>query len=101
MSEAWNGFTGGLWQEEINVRDFIQRNYTAYEGGKEFLAGPTDATEKLWDELQKLQAEERKKGGVLDMDTDIFRRLRAISRATSAKASRTWKRSWVCRPTSR
>ena len=71
MSEAWNGFTGGLWQEEINVRDFIQRNYTAYEGGKEFLAGPTDATEKLWDELQKLQAEERKKGGVLDMDTDI------------------------------
>ena len=71
MSEAWNGFTGGLWQNEINVRDFIQRNYTAYEGGKEFLAGPTDATDKLWGELQKLQAEERKKGGVLDMDTDI------------------------------
>ena len=71
MSEAWKGFEGGLWQSEINVRDFIQRNYTAYEGDKSFLAGPTDATEKLWGELQKLQAEERKKGGVLDMDTDI------------------------------
>ena len=88
MSEAWKGFTGGLWQDEINVRDFIQRNYTAYEGGKEFLAGPTDATEKLWGELQKLQAEERKKG-------------QAISPAISAKASRTLKRSWACRPTSR
>ena len=71
MINAWNGFEGGLWQSEINVRDFIQRNYTAYDGDKSFLAGPTDATQKLWDELQSLQAEERRHGGVLDMDTDI------------------------------
>ena len=71
MINAWNGFEGGLWQNEINVRDFIQRNYTAYDGDKSFLAGPTDATQKLWDELQSLQAEERRHGGVLDMDTDI------------------------------
>ena len=71
MIDAWNGFEGGLWQDEINVRDFIQRNYTAYDGDKSFLAGPTDATAKLWDELQSLQAEERRHGGVLDMDTDI------------------------------
>ena len=71
MNEAWKGFETGLWQDEINVRDFIQRNYTAYEGDKSFLAGPTDATQKLWDELQSLQAEERRHGGVLDMDTDI------------------------------
>ncbi len=71
MTDAWKGFVTGLWQSEINVRDFIQRNYTAYEGDKSFLAGPTEATNKLWGELQKLQAEERKKGGVLDMDTEI------------------------------
>ena len=71
MIDAWKGFEGGLWQDEINVRDFIQRNYTAYDGDKSFLAGPTDATQKLWDELQGLQAEERRHGGVLDMDTDI------------------------------
>ena len=66
--DQWNGFSGSLWKEEVNVRDFIQRNYTAYDGDKSFLAGPTDATQKLWDELQSLQAEERRHGGVLDMD---------------------------------
>ena len=72
QKEEWNGFDGGkLWREEVNVRDFIQSNYTQYEGDKSFLEGPTDATNKLWGKLQELQAEERKKGGVLDMDTDI------------------------------
>ena len=69
--EQWNGFSGRLWKEEINVRDFIQNNYTPYDGDASFLAGPTEATNKLWDKLSQLQKEERAKGGVLDMDTDI------------------------------
>ena len=69
--EQWNGFEGRLWKEEINVRDFIQKNYKPYDGDESFLAGPTEATNKLWGILQKLQKEERAKGGVLDMDTDI------------------------------
>ena len=69
--EQWNGFEGRLWKEEINVRDFIQKNYKPYDGDESFLAGPTAATNKLWGILQKLQKEERAKGGVLDMDTDI------------------------------
>ncbi|MCI5621627.1 MAG: formate C-acetyltransferase [Lachnospiraceae bacterium] len=69
--EQWNGFEGRLWKEEINVRDFIQKNYTPYDGDESFLAGPTEATDKLWGKLQQLQKEERAKGGVLDMDTDI------------------------------
>ena len=67
----WNGFEGRLWREEINVRDFIQHNYAPYEGDASFLEGPADSTRLLWNELQKLQKEERAKGGVLDMDTDI------------------------------
>ena len=79
--EAWKGFTGRLWKEEVNVRDFIQENYTPYNGDQSFLAGPTDATNKLFAELQKLQKAEhdkvsvgkdgKKRTGVLDMDTDI------------------------------
>ncbi|MCR5029246.1 MAG: formate C-acetyltransferase [Fibrobacter sp.] len=71
QNEAWEGFEGRIWKEEINVRDFIQKNYKPYDGDEEFLAGPTDATNQLWGALQKLQKEERAKGGVLDMDTDI------------------------------
>ena len=67
----WEGFEGRIWKEEVNVRDFIQKNYTPYNGDESFLAGPTDATNKLWDALQKLQKEERAKGGVLDMETDV------------------------------
>jgi formate C-acetyltransferase len=67
----WEGFKGNLWRGEINVRDFIQHNYTSYNGDKSFLEGPTQATDTLWTELQKLQKEERAKGGVLDMDTDV------------------------------
>ena len=69
--EEWDGFEGRLWKEEINVRDFIQKNYTPYEGDESFLAPATEATDRLWKELQRLQKEERKKGGVLDMDTHI------------------------------
>ena len=69
--KEWDGFEGRLWKEEINVRQFIQDNYTPYEGDESFLEGPTEATGKLWGALQKLQKEERAKGGVLDMDTKI------------------------------
>ena len=69
--EQWHDFVGGKWENEIDVRDFIQKNYTPYNGDESFLAGPTEATNKLWDELQKLQKEERAKGGVLDMETEV------------------------------
>ena len=70
-NQQWNGFVGTLWREEINLRDFIQHNYTQYDGNESFLADSTAATSKLWDKLQELQKEERKNGGVLDMDTDV------------------------------
>ncbi|MDD5993931.1 MAG: formate C-acetyltransferase [Clostridiales bacterium] len=69
--KQWEGFSGRLWKEEINVRDFIQNNYKPYDGDESFLAGPTEATNKLWGKLQELQKEERKKGGVLDMETEV------------------------------
>ena len=69
--KEWDGFEGRLWKEEINVRQFIQDNYTPYDGDESFLADPTDATNKLWDALQELQKEERAKGGVLDMETEV------------------------------
>ncbi len=69
--EQWEGFEGSLWKEEVNVRDFIQKNYTVYDGDESFLAKPTDATNKLWGVLQGLQKEERAKGGVLDMETKV------------------------------
>jgi len=69
--EQWESFQGRLWREEVNVRDFIQNNYTPYEGDQSFLEGTTEATDKLWGKLQELFKEARAKGGVLDMDTDI------------------------------
>ena len=69
--EEWDGFTGRLWKEECNVREFITYNYTPYTGDESFLEGPTEATNKLWERLQELQKEERDKGGVLDEETDI------------------------------
>ena len=71
MKEQWRGFTGSHWVDDVNVRDFIQHNYTPYDGDESFLAGPTKATDKLWGELQQLQHEERAKGGVLDMETEV------------------------------
>jgi len=69
--KQWEGFNGRIWKMEVNVRDFIQKNYTPYDGDESFLSGPTDATNKLWGRLQELQKEERAKGGVLDMDTNV------------------------------
>ena len=69
--KQWEGFNGRIWKMEVNVRDFIQKNYTPYDGDESFLADPTDATNKLWGKLQELQKEERAKGGVLDMDTSV------------------------------
>jgi len=70
-NQAWESFNGRLWKEECNVRDFIQSNYTMYNGDESFLADPTDATNTLWDELQKLQKAERENGGVLKEDADV------------------------------
>lgn len=69
--DAWEGFKPGHWNDDINVRDFIQKNYTPYDGDESFLEGPTERTNKLWGKLQELQKEERAKGGVLDMETDV------------------------------
>ncbi|WP_406018141.1 formate C-acetyltransferase [Succinivibrio sp.] len=71
MKEQWRGFKGTHWISDVNVRDFIQNNYTPYDGDSSFLAGPTEATNKLWGDLQKLQHQERAQGGVLDMETEI------------------------------
>ena len=75
--EQWEGFSGRLWKEGVDVRDFIQNNYQPYDGDESFLAGPTEATNKLWGKLQELQKEERKKGGVLDMETEVVSSLTA------------------------
>ena len=72
MRQEWASFNGGVWQKEINVRDFIQKNYTPYEGDESFLAGPTKATNDLWAQVMELTEEEHKKDGVLDMDTHII-----------------------------
>ncbi len=69
--EQWNGFKGKVWKDEINVRDFIQENYTLYEGDDSFLAGPTEATKALWAQVMDLNKQEREAGGVLDMDTKV------------------------------
>ena len=81
MTEAWRSFTGTHWKRDINVRDFIQNNYTPYAGGSDFLAGPTEATQKLWERLSELQKEERAKGGVLDMETEIVSSITAYPAA--------------------
>ncbi|RRF98514.1 MAG: formate C-acetyltransferase [Coriobacteriaceae bacterium] len=74
---AWKGFAPGLWTDEVNVRDFIQRNYTPYDGNESFLAGPTEATTTLWNKVQDLQKEERKRSGVLDCETEVVSGLTA------------------------
>ena len=79
MRQEWNSFTSGIWQKEINVRDFIQKNYTPYEGDESFLAGPTEDTLALWDQVMELSRQEREKGGVLDMDTRIISTITSLS----------------------
>ena len=77
MKEQWQGFKGSKWQDEVDVRDFIQNNYKPYNGDESFLEGPIESTNTLWAELQKLQKEERAKGGVLDMETEVVSSLTA------------------------
>ena len=72
MRTEWITFNGGSWQHEINVRDFIQKNYTPYDGGEDFLEGPTENTAKLWEQVMELSKKEQEAGGVLDMDTRII-----------------------------
>ena len=72
MRSEWAGFNKGVWEKEINVRDFIQKNYTPYDGDDSFLVGPTQRTKDLWDQVLELSKKEREAGGVLDMDTKII-----------------------------
>ncbi len=81
MGKEWRGFKGNKWKSEVNLKDFIQHNYTSYDGDENFLAGPTQATDTLWSELKGLQKEERAKGGVLDMETEV------VSGITAYKAA--------------
>ena len=71
MREEWTGFNGGAWEKEVNVRDFIQKNYTPYDGDASFLAGPTQNTTDSWEQVLELQKLERERGGVVDMDTKV------------------------------
>ena len=77
LREEWHGFSAGHWTDDVNVRDFIQRNYTQYDGDESFLAGPTEATDKLWGKVQELQKQERANGGVLDCETEVVSGLTA------------------------
>jgi len=77
MRTAWSDFKGTKWRDDINVRQFIQDNYTPYDGNEDFLEGPTEATDALWDKIQGLQKEERKKGGVLECETEVVSGLTA------------------------
>ena len=88
MRQEWNGFQGTKWTDEVDVRGFIQDNYTAYDGCECFLEGPTEATQKLWGILQGLQKEERAKGGVLDMETEIVSGLTAYGAAYIAEGTK-------------
>lgn len=81
MRTEWRGFTGTKWVDEVNVREFVQNNYTVYDGDESFLADPTEATNKLWGKLQELQKAERAKGGVLDMETEIVSGMTAYGAA--------------------
>ena len=72
MRNEWRTFQGGAWETEVNVRDFIQKNYTPYDGDESFLAGPTQDTKDLWDQVLELSKQERAAGGVLDMDTKVI-----------------------------
>ena len=80
--KEWEGFTTGRWSNtSVNVRDFIKKNYTPYDGDESFLTGPTDATKQLWDQIMDLTRQEREAGGVLDMDTKIISTIQAFTPA--------------------
>ena len=88
QKEQWKGFEGRLWREEVNTRDFIQKNYRPYDGDESFLAGPTEATDRLWGILQGLQKEERAKGGVLDMETEVVSSLTSYGPGYSSEETK-------------
>ena len=88
MREEWRGFNRGHWVSDVNVRAFIQDNYTPYEGDAAFLEAPTEATEQLWNEVQRLQKEERAKGGVLDMETKVVSGINAYGAAYITETSK-------------
>ncbi len=88
MREEWRGFNRGHWVSDVNVRAFIQDNYTPYEGDASFLEAPTEATEQLWNEVQRLQKEERAKGGVLDMETKVVSGINAYGAAYITETSK-------------
>ena len=88
MKQQWRGFKGTKWTDEVDVRDFIQNNYTAYDGDERFLSGATPATDQLWSLLQQLQKEERAKGGVLDMETEVVSGITAYGAAYMGKDTR-------------
>ncbi|MDR0186409.1 formate C-acetyltransferase [Prevotella brunnea] len=81
MRNEWRGFNDGKWSDEVNMREFIQKNYTGYDGDESFLANATEATDKLWGKLKELQKEERAKGGVLDMETEVVSSMTAYGAA--------------------
>ena len=88
MKQEWRNFKGGHWVDDINVRDFIQNNYTQYDGDESFLADATEATNTLWDKVQALQKEERAKGGVLECETEIVSSLTAYGPGYIDKATK-------------
>ena len=92
MKTEWRGFKGNMWQSEVNLRDFIQNNYTCYDGDESFLAEPTQATNTLWGMLKELQKEERAKGGVLDMETEIVSGLTAYGAAYIGEGTTDWEK---------
>ena len=96
----WEGFQGRIWKEEVNTRDFIQKNYRPYSGDESFLAGPTEATDKLWGALQVLQKEERAKGGVLDMETEVVSGMTAYGPGYISEDLKDLEKSSACRPIS-
>ena len=77
MRNEWRDFKGSKWTDDIDVRDFIQKNYTPYDGDESFLEGPTEETDILWGKVQELQKQERAKGGVLDCETEVVSGLTA------------------------
>ena len=97
MRQEWKDFTPGVWQNEINVRDFIQKNYTPYEGDESFLQGPTKETDELWAQVMDLTAKEREAGGVLDMAPASSPPSPPMVPAIWTRAKR---RSWASRPIS-
>lgn len=95
LATAWEGFAKGDWQNEVNVRDFIQKNYTPYEGDESFLAGATEATTKLWDTVMEGVKQENRTHAPVDLTLPWLPPSPLTTRAISRKV---WKKSLVCRP---